>query len=44
MQTKCRMDVALVKLTFEASKEAQHRKVVLLKGVCKIFESTNIAR
>lgn len=38
------MDVAVVKLAFEASKEVHHIKVVLLKGVCKIFESTNIAR
>jgi hypothetical protein len=38
------MDVALVKLAFEASKEAQHRKVVLLKGVYKIFERTKIIR
>jgi len=44
LQTKCGMDVALVKLAFEASNETQHRKIVLLKGVCKNFESTDIAR
>jgi hypothetical protein len=38
------MDVALVKLAFEACKETQHRKVVFPKGVCKIFESTKIVR
>ncbi len=40
-----RMDVAFeANLAFEASKEAQHRKVVILKGVCNIFEKTKIIR
>ncbi len=39
------MDVAFeANLAFEASKEAQHRKVVILKGVCNIFEKTKIIR